>query len=729
MVLHWIGRFFDPLPWRRFPRALLAVGDAIFRCWGLILFAALGPAILAVSGQGRQALFFTDVALGVVMLFCLGLVIVTVYAGLTLDAAPSPTEPRWARLYARQCVPQLLGVCASFALPLLVRYATSLGLEPLLEVDSGLSARVSLGFLLQFLELCGPLLVFCMPALLTSNSPRPFKSGEIFPLVLIGAVHVFVFLVSDERAVALRLVAPITGILVFNWLCPASFARTPATGHYRLRLMGCVTFIYAVVTLGLAAWLAADPGTRAVRWGPGEVVLIALLAWLCIGFLLDWGLWYLARFRFARRAPRWIGAIRFAVLAAIALRLLTGSFSDAVVNASALPPDDTRPVLSAYLDRWLLERKGLGSKDNPYPVFIVTAEGGGIRAGYWTASVLAALQDRNPVFANHVLAVSGVSGGSMGTSLFAALMDPSLKTAPPACQQSGGYEACARQIAGADLLSAPLVSMLLSEPFHRLTGWFRDSDRAAELDRALEVAWTRVIGTPRFAEPFTALAAGRMLVFPNSTSAGSGRRIVISAVNPEDAFGPTRALDGRAFALSTATLLSARFPGVSPAGLYEESKGNWLRIVDGGFSDNSGAATGADVLNALTKALERSGLGGQFQPVVIAILNGEQAAAAAERGGGIRTLTIGAALDPVFTLNGLREDTSARYQAALQARVTAAGGKYLGPIRLQYDGADLPLGWMLAGPTADTITKRREALDTGDRHFQDVGALLKNAKQ
>jgi len=71
----------------------------------------------------------------------------------------------------------------------------------------------------------------------------------------------------------------------------------------------------------------------------------------------------------------------------------------------------------------------IGSATLPYPVFIVSAEGGGIRAAFWTAGLLCAIQDEEPGFANHVLGISGVSGGSLGAATFAALVAEN-----PACR-------------------------------------------------------------------------------------------------------------------------------------------------------------------------------------------------------------------------------------------------------------------------------------------------------
>jgi hypothetical protein len=296
------------------------------------------------------------------------------------------------------------------------------------------------------------------------------------------------------------------------------------------------------------------------------------------------------------------------------------------------------------------------------------------------------------------------------------------------CRNAGGYEACARAVGRGDLLSPPLASMLLAEPLHRLTGGFGQPDRALALERGLERAWQDVMSNTRFAEPFKNLAASGTLLLPNSTSAGTGQRVVVSTLAADLVFKQAYTLDGRPLALSTATLLSARFPAISPASLYEEAPGRWMRIVDGGFSDNSGAATGADVLDALGAALQRAGSKERFRPVVIAITNSEIADASSARGG-FRSLTLGAFLDPVATLDSVRGTVSTRFQADLRSRVVAQGGVYLGKMRLIHGNADLPLGWMLAPATADVIDKRLFDLQADAKgDFQYVDKLLGNSE-
>ena len=101
--------------------------------------------------------------------------------------------------------------------------------------------------------------------------------------------------------------------------------------------------------------------------------------------------------------------------------------------ASALLPDggyhkirttDAMPrrvQLGSVWDRWR-EANCVDSANAPVPLVIMIAEGGGIRAAYWTASVLTSLQDQpspscpSRTSLSHVFGISGISGGSVGTA-------------------------------------------------------------------------------------------------------------------------------------------------------------------------------------------------------------------------------------------------------------------------------------------------------------------------
>ena len=80
-------------------------------------------------------------------------------------------------------------------------------------------------------------------------------------------------------------------------------------------------------------------------------------------------------------------------------------------------------------DAWVRGRHdrppGEGDPAKPYPAFIISAEGGGIYAAAAASLFLAKLQDDCPGFAQHVFAISGVSGGAIGATVFQAHIPPS----------------------------------------------------------------------------------------------------------------------------------------------------------------------------------------------------------------------------------------------------------------------------------------------------------------
>ena len=79
--------------------------------------------------------------------------------------------------------------------------------------------------------------------------------------------------------------------------------------------------------------------------------------------------------------------------------------------------------LAVTFHGWLAERRTGSSR---YPVFVVAAQGGGIYAASTAGTFLATMQDHCPAFARHVFAISAVSGGSIGASLFNAAFADSI---------------------------------------------------------------------------------------------------------------------------------------------------------------------------------------------------------------------------------------------------------------------------------------------------------------
>jgi len=125
-----------------------------------------------------------------------------------------------------------------------------------------------------------------------------------------------------------------------------------------------------------------------------------------------------------------------------------------------------RPSVSQHFNQWSSALPP-GTK---HPVVLVAAAGGGLRAAYWTAMSLAVVADNVKDFDRHVFAISGISGGSLGGALFAALSRDggsdgshcaaaSNETARPTVL-SGPYASCVRLFMSDDHLSPALAKLL-----------------------------------------------------------------------------------------------------------------------------------------------------------------------------------------------------------------------------------------------------------------------------
>src|SRR4029453_5773158 len=153
-------------------------------------------------------------------------------------------------------------------------------------------------------------------------------------------------------------------------------------------------------------------------------------------------------------------------------------------------------------------------------LFIVAAEGGGIRAAYWTAAVLGSIQDAEESFADHVFAISGVSGGSVGAVVFDALV------ANGKCQ--GKFAEISELMLGQDFLSPAIAAMLYPDLIQRF--WrqpYMYLDRGRWLEQSWEEAWRQPLNKTglnddRFAKPFSSLWKNSQIYVPalflNATS-------------------------------------------------------------------------------------------------------------------------------------------------------------------------------------------------------------------
>jgi hypothetical protein len=310
--------------------------------------------------------------------------------------------------------------------------------------------------------------------------------------------------------------------------------------------------------------------------------------------------------------------------------------------------DDAPTELGPAFERWYNSRRDLdyyGSSEEPYPVFIVAAAGGGAFAAHYTATFLARMQDACPNFAQHVFAISGVSGGSIGASLFAGLAKVKASNQEyVGCSldpKDHFFETQTQKFFEQDFLSPVIAAALFPDFVQRFLpvaiGRF---DRSRALDASIEAAWSAMaedaakddpdvetVPNP-FEGPFLDLwtqdrddEAVPALIL-NTTEVANGYRIVMSPISTGAVAGmqwskiarlhPLLPRDGDPgtepdIKLSTAAGMSARFPWVLPAASVETGPDKKrMRLVDGGYVESSGVDIARQVLKALKVAVDRT---------------------------------------------------------------------------------------------------------------------------
>lgn len=287
-----------------------------------------------------------------------------------------------------------------------------------------------------------------------------------------------------------------------------------------------------------------------------------------------------------------------------------------------------RQAIVKHFENWITPRIKSNNSKNKYPVFVVAAEGGGIRAAYWTAEMLIELQKRFPDFPCNTFAISGVSGGSLGASAFITDLANAYRTKQFRCIESGEshiekikgtnkngpIESTSQGFLGEDFLAPVAAGLLFPDLVSRvniLCPWLIClPDRASYLEKAWEVNWTKYNeGKPlQFSDNFLDLwKEDGELEIPslilNGTWVEDGRRTLTSNLKPNaeifvEADDMLNNFTKR-ISLSTAVHMSARFTYVSPAGTVNTKSDGKKRVVDGGYFENSGALTARQVLEVL----------------------------------------------------------------------------------------------------------------------------------
>ena len=696
------------------------VVDALGRCWFLLLATLFVGITIAFVPQGREALWAASGPAHAWQVWAffvtstLGAVLVTLFASQILESRRED-EIAGSGLRGHACftVPGLLGLLAAFLVPLLLAFLVGSGSFLLPQRRKELQ---ELGVLFQTMVM--PAVVVARCPMVLSHLAHPWTLDRRQLLSSVGLLMFFLLslLLSSSPFVTGALVLFVGLALLDGLWWQVGLGAATRTWRRWAALVLSIGWIVA------GCWVAAAPESRAPMIGAATVILFAQYFWIAMAYVLFFFL------------GRWLSqGVSIALFITVLGLFLSGPFNmHSVRTIVGGQPAATAAQgrLSQHIDAWLASRRSaIESAGSPYPVFVVSAEGGGIRAAFWTAGLLCAIQDAEPAFSDHVLGISGVSGGSLGAATFAALVGEAQRDAIDVPKNAGDMgpdmgplQSLAGEVLGRDYLSPVLATMLIPDVAACLLHGEWAQDRAAVLERTFELGWRQAVGTDAFQDPMTALWRDAALhrvptLFMNSTEAASGRRIVNSPVVLDAGLSSALSLPVTippdTLRLSTAVLLSARFPAISPiANLGETAEDGPLHVVDGGYVDNSGTLTAAEIVDALAASAERLGLADRIRTIAVVItdepipLSKQESLADRRSQSGIVGTAVGAVLSPFETLNHVRRALSTKHRESLTALIHGRGGEVLDGFALKASRIEFPLGWMLAPATRSALTQQ-----------------------
>lgn len=245
--------------------------------------------------------------------------------------------------------------------------------------------------------------------------------------------------------------------------------------------------------------------------------------------------------------------------------------------------------------------------------------------------------------------MSGISGGSLGIATYLAMhQDLGLSK----IEKRAELQQLNQNFLGQDFLAPTLSHILFSESLYHFGPFFDFPDAAAIMERSWETPWqvicpNRNCGLKKSFRKFT--ISEQPLVFLSSMDASSGQRVNVSSINTgcdkKLAHNVMNINDGltswkeipascqrmnthnicedikncqqfpatfdffdrhpQDIRLSTATLLSARFPYITPAGIVAAGIYDRTHLVDGGYLDATGTQISLEIFNHLRFEIEK----------------------------------------------------------------------------------------------------------------------------
>ncbi|CUR57287.1 membrane hypothetical protein [metagenome] len=393
-----------------------------------------------------------------------------------------------------------------------------------------------------------------------------------------------------------------------------------------LAVLGLI--VVCLLPQDLGGWVAG------VRVGAAVFAVVVLL----VGLVVTYRRRGEETIRTAGFGPSWTPVVPLFLLAVL-LANLVGSPSD-VHPVAHTPSDAERPTMAEVFATWVDEADACTSSFTfgpreleVRPMLMMAAEGGGLRASYWTAAALDEIAAAGDGCGSHsTLFSGGASGGAFGLTLARFTDDPLASVKAIAGSKALG--AASMAMVGGDLLaSATGIRLESSTPG-------RASDRAW-LDRAgmMETVWADQVGLPAETNFLSSAPSGDVtgqLVLTSTVVRSACRALVSQVTLGADRTTCPGSTGPRSFDLLgaygclddvpalTAGLLASRFPYVTPSGSVDGcGDRSFLQLVDGGYTDNTGLGTIRNLAGQwapLVQAHNKRVLEGADEPLVLPVV-------------------------------------------------------------------------------------------------------------
>jgi Patatin-like phospholipase len=512
---------------------------------------------------------------------------------------------------------------------------------------------------------------------------RVASGGTWLGILSTAPVVLFASAANSEAAWAVSVALALASVAGIAWTAVSASneeslaSRCLRYVYVRRFWFACMATLMALLPLAIGAWVAMSKPSRLADAGTLLVSMVGITANATLFGVA------LVVVPLCLRLP-WIGAVILAVMTLWnALEPFHIDFENPLLREDTERADlvwinDLKPGTSSFKScRWMPssvndlidsdaeasnEPRNIDESDNR--IYLVSAEGGGIRAAYWTALNLARRDiSSNGRFGDQVVSLSGVSGGSLGIATWLAARDR--QDLDPAAR----YDLIDRFLTS-DFLSSIAGGLLFLDVPRFLLGPLWPSIRRDHVfEKALADRWLELGSTEFFARPFTNLCIRGFrnppAIFFNATDVLSGSTVSLSTISTR-IIAPRQTAAFRvgipALGLESTSLhnasvaqvvhISARFPYISPPaqiGINPEIIGMqseyhrtekaraamprseqkqagqeiaarwrksglsrteaWPRVwllVDGGYVDNTGLLVTEAVAEILKPALERN---------------------------------------------------------------------------------------------------------------------------